>query len=135
MFNKFRIWSSSQKRFLLDGEAVVDIHGNVYEVENRKLFGIMDDCLVQHYTGINDKNGTPIYSGDYLDFTVRGAAHGREEEKYESQEVYYDLECAAFMIGKNYSKTGDFYWGHSFMDEIDMKTIKVNGNIFQRKKL
>ena len=128
--NQFRILDKLEKRFDTNYHIFLDLQCRPTNMQNGAG---SDDYIVGFYTGLNDKDGVPIYSGDYIDFVVKAAAHGRESEQYTAQEVYFDPECAAFMIGKNYSKSGDFWWGHSFLDEIDRTSLKVTGNIFQGK--
>ena len=132
MISQFRVWSKKERRFLSDSEFLLNSLGEIYLREGGIAVKSTNN-VVCFYTGINDKDGTPIYSGDLLSFTVKAASHGRSEESHVAQEVYFDQECAAFMIGKNYSKSGDFWWGHSFMDELEPKSLKVVGNIFQNK--
>jgi hypothetical protein len=129
--NQFRVWNKKECRFLSDGEFLLNSRGEIYLREGG-IATKSTNNVTCFYTGINDKDGAPIYSHDLISFTVKGAIHGREVENYAAQEVYFDSECAAFMIGKNYSKSGDFWWGHSFMDELDMDTVKVVGNIFTK---
>jgi uncharacterized phage protein (TIGR01671 family) len=81
------------------------------------------------YTGLKDKNGEKIYSGDLINFTLQGYAHGPESEDIKKAEVFWDDKNACFSFGRYMTNE---YMEYSFClgDRIDRNSLEVVGNIF-----
>jgi uncharacterized phage protein (TIGR01671 family) len=89
---KFRVWDKNEKRFLLDGEYVIDAQGGLYFLgrASGKIFisqeTFTNDVLIMESTGLKDVHGAELFEGDLC--------------KYEGED---DKSFFGFVI--------DFFWG------------------------
>lgn len=70
---KFRVWDKKHEWFLED-EMFIELDGTLYDdafhkydTPNREIESVKPNgYVVEQYTGINDKNGKPIFEGDII---------------------------------------------------------------------
>ena len=78
-----------------------------------------DECIVQQWTGLKDKNGVEIYEGDI----VKATSDQYENENFVGK-VIFDEGCFLTWINKNDIRG---LWGED--------DIEVIGNIFENSEL
>ena len=127
---KFRAWDKTQDHMIASDELIFHEYTDVED------HFCDEDLDFMQYTGLKDKNGKEIYSGDILDLhsTVNGV---------NLFEVYYSESQARFSI-KYYTNrmpkrsleyeysVSDFFKPCEFSGEVDYEVI---GNIYEHKHL
>ena len=121
---KFRIFNKKIKSY-------IDIHSSAIMID--ELNNLNDNLIVEQFTGLHDKNGKEIYTGDILQlkkldgivllykiFCVKGgfAFNTHQDDFYKPQiEIYF------------YESTSDMQ-NSSFIS-----TLEIIGNIFENPEL
>lgn len=96
--------------------------GNTYIIEDRQSESMLnrneahqvDPSTVFQFTGLKDKNGTPIYEGDIVTYKDNNAER--------IGDINWDSKAAAFCFGQDFL----FHYSSEYMVVI--------GNKFDRKK-
>ena len=118
---KFRVWDKLAERFIrcdegYQGHYVLSLKGEFHNLQNGSGG---DECIVQQWTGLKDKNGVEIYEGDI----VKATSDQYENENFVGK-VIFDEGCFLTWINKNDIRG---IWGED--------DIEVIGNIFENSEL
>ena len=121
----FRVFDKKKKKFVQDNIFLTP-DGELVESKkslfgNKLTFIDQNRYVFQSYVGLEDKDNTPIYIGDYLEAEVA-------EDRIVQGMVFYAEELAAYVI---LCSDPDEYFvlGQSVCDRI-----KVVGNVFDDVK-
>ena len=112
---EFRAWDNEQKKMFYSETEQFDDSLNF-------RFGHFDteEPVYMQFTGLYDKNGTPIYDGDLLKHPVGVVA-----------EIKYDNDIASFIAV--YTENDDIEMNH--LDKEIISKCEVIGNIYENPEL
>jgi uncharacterized phage protein (TIGR01671 family) len=84
--------------------------------------------ILMQYTGLEDKNGVPIYEGDYLS--------RKETERGDMGEILYSFDDICEVKWHNSAWQCDFFGNEILaIDDYDSSTGEVIGNIYENPEL
>ena len=115
---KFRAWNKNAK-IMVDLKKITHLalseglQGGIYIPE-------LDDFEVMQFTGLHDKNGTPVYEGDIVSDHVGIGS------------VEYADDFAGFRVNYHDSRAK---WFYDYSLRGEMESIEVIGNIYESPEL
>lgn len=112
---KFRVWDKNWKKFLAYPCYFNNKDFNEFTAFERYFKCDEDECVVQQYTGLKDKNGKEIYEGDII-FV--------DDEKW-----IVSFDCGTF--GLKYNPDDKL----TPLFQYNPKELLIAGNIFENPKL
>lgn len=119
---KFRMWDVENKKFIPQSHFAILGNGKLIITEsgyyNHFTNTNVDDCIIQQYTGLKDRNDNPVYEGDILEW----------KDGNFTSEVYWSDADAAFVIRTNNI-------GGELIHKNYILNFKVVGNIFENSDL
>jgi hypothetical protein len=112
---KFRVWDKLAKQFTYpdkgyQGHYVLSLNGKFHNLQNGSG---ADECVVQQFTGLKDKNKKEIYEGDIIKGMFNMGPAGKV---LQTAPVHWD-------------NLNGYLWNY-----WNLNTIEVIGNIFENDK-
>jgi len=117
---KFRVWDKLTKTFIFadkgyQGHYMLTLNGKFYDLHSGSGG---DECVVQQYTGLKDKNGREIFEGDILRLTYRDIYEIRENGKFVKWSDKEKELHSFYEVG---------FFNDEFTVNCDEYTILING--------
>lgn len=123
---KFRIYNNQLKKYITPDEWFISGNGEVFY--NDMMDGELvkcDNCIVQRFTELYDKENNPIYEGDIL-------INSNKETKSNVYEKIVEYKFGKWIL--NDMEDIDDYWIDN-TEVGDIINLKIVGNIIENKKL
>ena len=127
---KFRLWSDYAKRYLESTPRVQFKNGTT-------LLSCDDDCVIEQFTGLLDKNGKEIYEGDIVH--IVGKTRVTENIKDSQGLFYITVEEGNWGFDFNWEHIIGYACSTHIMGCTDndnrMENVEIIGNIHDNKDL
>ena len=109
---KFRVWDN--KDYMSDPFTLQELQGQVQ---------FTSDCPVMQYTGVDDKNGTPIFEGDIVEGICLGYC---DDDEFKD---VVEFNNGSFCFKKEKWKDGTYDWYS--IENYYSGDLEVVGNIYE----
>jgi len=138
---EFRIWDIANKKWIKHGwtndtyqtEYFIDVNGGVREL-NYDSLDIVENVILQQYTGLQDKNGKKIFDGDILKIVCTGTILLFCTGTYFASVCWDDRKLGWFL--KIVPNTVDKYKRFNSDFCVDSyRSYEVVGNVFENPDL
>jgi uncharacterized phage protein (TIGR01671 family) len=130
---KFRFWDIVDNDWMIDGREETNIYDFAFNKGMNWQFITKEEALervvVMQYTGLNDKNGNPIYEGDIAKLILQGSCSEFPTEEELEETIY---------IGEVFYNNGFHVKCENHSPSITSyvkKSIEVIGNKFENPEL
>jgi len=121
---KFRIWDLKNKKFIDEDPFystwAVTLDGKPYNGKYDHRYD-ENECVVQQFTGLEDKNGVEIYEGDIL-----------FEKEWNGTEIFGEVKWISMADGKDFSGWGSYPVSLPWCSSTNCEVV---GNIFENPEL
>jgi len=130
---KFRAWDKFHKRMYrvesiyFEDEYISLFTNTIYDNGYDSIKLKLSEVELMQYTGLKDKNGVEIYSGD--NFGKMGGDVNRPDEYEFWATVYFDEDFAAFCVE---TCSGGWEYLHDYLDK---NYCEIIGNIYENPDL
>lgn len=131
----YRVWLKEEKRFvypkliLNDFGSVVEVAYNDIDIFTDELIEhrlLIEDVVLEQFTGLRDKNGKKIYEGDLIKEVVYGRKSVIWEVRYCQDDCCFELHrIKGALYGDNllssssqYEVIGDIHRNHELLEEV-----------------
>lgn len=131
----YRAWLKEEKRFvypkliLNDFGSVVGVAYNDIDIFTDELIEhrlLIEDVVLEQFTGLRDKNGKKIYEGDLIKEVVYGRKSVIWEVRYCQDDCCFELHrIKGALYGDNllssssqYEVIGDIHRNHELLEEV-----------------
>lgn len=125
---KFRAWHETDKCWYNPRFIEMNLLGQAIIYHGLEQFEIIPASNIEQYTGLKDKNGKEVYSGDIFRNTINGG----------TWRVYWNEKDAAFWVDSGVAgcSLGEFDWDRSERKYgFIRKNCEVIGNINDNPEL
>lgn len=130
----YRAWLKEEKRFVYpklildDFGSVVEIAYNDIDISSDEIIErrlIIEDVVLEQFTGLRDKNGKKIYEGDLIKEVVYGRKSVIWEVRYCQDDCCFELHYikgalygdSLLSSSSQYEVVGDIHRNHELLEE------------------
>jgi len=127
---KFRIWDKKNKKWIYEWDAshkrlAISLVGLVYHGGYDDVLP-ENDYVIQQYTGLKDKNGTPIFEGDLIQYNQNSNYDGMNFE------VIWSDASFGWVLK---SKTGDYLTNQITPNGPRYNFLEIISNVCENPEL
>ena len=125
---KFRVWNNRYNEFIRPDYWLI---GFCYPLDGRIAALTtsgkpMEDCIIEQYTGLKDKNGKEIYEGDIVDYNDDGDCIGYVVYNAPSYEIMEKTGFTCWLKGSPHQRViGNIHENPELLDVSETGQIMI----------